>query len=118
MNTPKKSLREELDRLEREGYDKTKFCDAECALSPICDFCKHYDFAGGNCGCYLNKGMCKLKNERKDPHSGHDCKDFVCFRLDPAFKPNIIDKARKPYPEICEGCVGIDICGPESERRQ
>ena len=87
MNNPefpsqskRKNLDEELERLEKEGYDKTRFCDAECALFHCCDHCYHYDFKPGDCGCYLDAGRCEIHGKRS-PEDGDGCKDYICSRL-------------------------------------
>lgn len=81
-NRPRKSLSAELDRIEREGYDKTRFCNPECALSKgVCDWCIHFDFNGRKMGkitVYTGDGKCALHGS-KEPHDGRDCKDFICF---------------------------------------
>lgn len=125
----RKDLYEELARVEREGYDKTRFCDAECALFPLCDFCYHYDFKPGDCGCYLDAGECEIHG-RKEPEEGGDCPDFVCASLrekseyKKARQERIKEKMEqaKQKVNICLDCCANSFCsaaiGEEEDDRE
>lgn len=57
-------------------------CGEDC--SPLCDFCKHYQFNGEDRGgkhgpAYVNKGCCGLHFLREDPEGC--CDYFHCGML-------------------------------------
>ena len=124
LNIPK-DYYEELDRVEREGYDKTKFCNAECVLMHCCDFCYHYDFKPGDCGCYLDAGQCDLHG-KKDPEDGNNCKDFICFRVKEEQEFKIIRsqhiKERRYQAQqgvnICESCWANIFCAASTTEEE
>ena len=112
----RKNLDDELARIDKEGYDKTKFCSAECALIYCCDHCFYYDFKPGDCGCYLNAGQCDLHG-RRDPEDS--CADFVCrslrkisdhssYNLKRVFEKR--DLQRRKGVNICLECWGNIFC--------
>ena len=113
----RKDLNEELARVEREGYDKARFCNAECALFPLCDFCHYYDFKPGDCGCYLDAGQCETHG-RKDPEEGGDCPDFICssLREESEYKKKRqerikinVEKAQQGI-NVCDNCWANGFC--------
>lgn len=117
----RRNYHEEIERLEEAGYDKTRFCSAECALIYICDHCFFYDFKPGDCGCYLDAGQCEIYG-RRNPEDGNRCQDYVCRSLRKApqwriasFK-RIMDKKEelKAGKNICLDCWGNLFC-PSAE---
>ena len=50
-------------------------CSPEC--TPLCDFCKYYNFNADEEGRYIGKGWCTLHNESSEPYDY--CEDFYCF---------------------------------------
>lgn len=103
-----KDFYEEIKRLEREGYDKTRFCDAECALIHCCDDCALYDFKPGDCGCYLDAGQCDIHGHT-NPEDGQDCPDFICSSLksESEYKKNRSSRIKE---KIFQARQGINIC--------
>lgn len=113
----RKNFYEELERLEREGYDKTRFCDAECVLIHCCDHCSHYDFKPGDCGCYLDAGQCSIHG-KKDPEAGNGCEDYICARLRerPEYKKRERERIKEKIflarqgENICSDCWASVFC--------
>ena len=107
LDTPK-DFYQELDRVEKEGYDKSRFCCAECVLIHVCDHCFFYDFKPGDCGCYLDAGQCELHGH-KDPEEGNGCPDYVCRALKKAPQWRI-DNYSRIITKLQEAKDGINIC--------
>ena len=59
-----------------------KFCSDDCQdTGSICDFCTWYDFNGNEDGAYIGDGWCRKFEEQADPSDGHNCDEFICFRV-------------------------------------
>jgi len=102
-----KDYYEEIDQIEQEGFDTSRFCSAECVLNHCCDFCYYYDFKPGDCGCYLNVGQCDLHG-RRDPEDGQDCPDFICCEIkEKQYKK---DQHRRLIEKLFLARQGKNIC--------
>ncbi len=73
------AFKDKLKKIEREGYDKTKFCSAQCTLGDICDLCWHYSFNPDLFHRYTGDGNCDI-HWPKEPHEGCN-NDFKCYHL-------------------------------------
>jgi len=54
-------------------------CEPGC--TPLCDFCKHYNFNGDKLGRYTGNGRCILHDEPSEPYDYCE-EDFYCFLAD------------------------------------